>query len=103
MPPERSRKMKAKKYLRKSCCHRIECHATNFLTAFMWKRLLNNIVLTILIHRKPEGVSDGTNTQVVAQMINKCRFKIVQEELYKRRDPPWIKDLEKDRRDTVAI
>ena len=69
----------------------------------MWRRPLNSAALATTTHKRPEGVSDGTSTQVVAQMINKCRFKIVQEELYKRRDPPWIKDLEKDRRDTVAI
>ena len=59
--------------------------------------------MATLIHKKPKGVFDRTSTQVVAQMINKCRFKIVQEGLYKRRDPLWIKDLEKDRRGIVAI
>ena len=48
-------------------------------------------------------VSDGTNTQVVVQMINKCRIKIVQKELYNVRDPPWIGDRKKREESTVAI
>ena len=32
---ERAGGMGARKYLRKSCCHRIECSAANFLAAFM--------------------------------------------------------------------
>ena len=31
-------------------------------------------------------------------MINKCRIKIVQKELYNVRDPPWIGDQKKKRR-----
>ena len=76
------------KYLRKSCCYRIECPAANFLAAFMWRRLLNSAVLATITHKRPERVSDGTSTQVVAQMINKCRIKMVQKELYNVRDPP---------------
>jgi len=97
---ERTRRVEAMKYLRKNCCHHIECPAANFLAAFMWKRPLNNAPLTTTIHRKSKRVSDGINTQVVAQMINKCRIKIVQKELYNVRDPPWIKDQkERGRKD----
>ena len=39
-------------------------------------------------HRKPERVSDGTSTQVEAQMINKCKIKMFHSELYNVRDPP---------------
>ena len=39
-------------------------------------------------HKKLESVSDGTGTQVRAQMINKCRIKMTQRELYNVRDPP---------------
>ena len=74
-----------------------------FWAAFMWKRPLNSAVLTTITHRKPERVSDGTNTQVVVQMINKCRIKIVQKELYNVRDPPWIGDRKKREESTVAI
>ena len=40
-------------------------------------------------HKRLEEVSDGTSTQVVACMINKCRIKMVQMELYNVRDPQW--------------
>ena len=80
--------MGPEKYLRESCYHRIECTATTFLAAFMLRRPLNSVVLATTTHRKPERVFDGTSTQVKAQMINKCRIKIVQGELYNVRDLP---------------
>ena len=95
--------VEARKCLRKNCCHRIECPTANFLTAFMWKRHLNSVVLATTTHRKLKRVSDGTNTQVVAQMINKYRIKIVQKELYNVRNPPWMKDRERERERTIAI
>ena len=85
---ERPRMMGPQKYLRENCYHRIECTATIFLAAFMLRRPLNNVVLATTTHRKPKRVSDGTGTQVKAQMINKCRIKMVQRELYNVRDPP---------------
>ena len=80
--------MEARKYLKKSYYHRIECPVSNFLAAFMWRRPLKSIVLTTTTYRKPNGVSDGTNTRVGAQIINKCRIKIVQKGLYNVRDLP---------------
>ena len=59
-------KMGAKKYLRESYYHRIKCSATNFLTALMWRRPLNNAALATITHRGPEKVFDGTSIQVVA-------------------------------------
>ena len=53
----------------------------------MWRRSLNSAVLATTTHRKPERVFDGTDIQVVAQMIDKCRIKIVQRELYNVRGP----------------
>ena len=85
---KRIRMMGIQKYLRKSCYHRIECTAATFLAAFMLRRPLNSAVLTTTTHRKPERVSDGTDTQVKAQMINKCRIKMAQRKLYNVRDPP---------------
>ena len=70
------------KDLRKSCCHRIKCTVTTFLTAFMWRRHLNNETLIISTHREPEEVFDGTNTQVKSQRNDKCRIKMIQRELY---------------------
>ena len=61
----------------------------------MWKRPLNITVLTTATHIKLEKVSDGISTQVIAQMINKCRIKMVQEELYNMRDLPRIEEEEK--------
>ena len=57
-----------------------------FLVAFMWRRPLNGAVLAIAIHRKPKKVSGGTSTQVIAQMINKWRIKMINAELYNVRD-----------------
>ena len=65
------RMMGPQKYLRESCYHRIKCTAATFLTAFMLRRLLNSVVLATTTHRKLKRMSDGTDTQVKAQMINK--------------------------------
>ena len=64
---------------------------------------MNSAALATTTHRKPKRVSDGTSTQVVAQMINKCRIKIVQNELYNVRDPLWIEDQKFIKESTVAI
>ena len=61
----------------------------------MWKRPLNSAVLATTTHIKLERVSNGTNTQLVAQMINKCRIKIDQKELYNAKDPSWMGDRRK--------
>ena len=100
---ECTRRVEAMKYLRKSYSHHIECLAVNFLTAFMWRRLLNSAALATTTHRNLERVSDRTNTQVVAQMFNKYRIKIVQKELYNIRDPPWTEDRRMIEENTVAI
>ena len=50
---------------KKGYCHRIECSTANFLIALMWKRPLNSVVLTTLMHRGTEEMSNGTSTQVV--------------------------------------
>ena len=89
---EYTRMMGTQKYLRESYYYRIECPAANFLAAFMWRRPLNSAVLATTTHRRLERVSDGTSTQVMAQMIDKCRIKIVQRELYNVRGPLWIED-----------
>ena len=85
---ERTERVEVRKYLRKNYCHHIECPAANFLAAFMCKRPLNIVVWATATHKKSEMVSDGTNTQVVVQMINKCRIKMVQRELYNIRNLP---------------
>ena len=84
---ERIGQMGAKKYLRKSCYHCIECSAANPLTAFMWKRPMNSAVLVASTHRGPVRVSDRTSTLAVAWTINKWRAKIIQKGIYNVRDP----------------
>ena len=78
---------KYKNTLKKSCYHRIKCIVTTFLTAFMWRRHLNNENLAITIHKKLGEVSDGTGTQVISQTVNKCRLKMIQRKLYNVRNP----------------
>ena len=103
MHRERTGRMEARKYLRKSYYHRIECPAANFLTTFMWRRLLNSVALATTTQRISKRVSDETSTQVVAQMTNKCKIKIVQKELYNVRDPLWIRDQKIIEKNTVEI
>ena len=91
---KRTGQMEAKKYLKKSCYHRIECSATNSLAAFMWRILFNNAALVAPTHKGPVRVSDGTSTQVVAQTIDKQRAKIIQREIYNVRDPRGKEDRE---------
>ena len=88
----RIRVMGTQKYLRKSCYHCIKCTTATFLAALIWRRPLNSAVLAITTHRKLKRVSDETDTQVRVQMINKCRVKIVERELYNVRNPPWDGD-----------
>ena len=47
-----------------------------FLAALIWRGLANSVTLATTTHRNPEKMSDGTGTQVEAQMINKCRIKM---------------------------
>ena len=69
----------------------------------MWRRPLNSVALATITHRRPERVSDGIDTQMVAQMTNTCRIKIVQNGLYNVRDPSWIEDQKTVGERTVAI
>ena len=54
----------------------------------MWRRPPNSAALAITTHREPERVSDEMDTLVGAQMINKCKTKMTQRELYNVKDPP---------------
>ena len=74
---EHARKTRTQKYLKESYYHRIECTANTFLAAFMWRRLLNSAALATTTQKKPRKVSNGTGTQVRAQMTNKCKIKMV--------------------------
>ena len=70
----------------------------------MWKRPLNSATLATATHRELERVSDGTNTQVGVQMINKWRVKMIQKKIYKVKDSLWKKGVrEKEKENTVII
>ena len=89
MHHKRTKVIGTQKYLRESCYDRIKCTITTLMAAFMWKKPLNSVALAITTHRKRKRMSNGTDTQVRAQMINKCRIKMGRRELYNVRDPPW--------------
>ena len=69
----------------------------------MWIRPLNSATSVTATHRTPARVSDETNTQVQAWMINKWKAKIVQRGLYNRRNPPQKEDPRINRESTVVI
>ena len=48
---------------------------------------MNSAALATTTHRKMEGVSDGTSTQVGVQIINKCKAMIASRRLYKKGSP----------------
>ena len=100
---EHTRRKEAQKYIGESCCHRIKCMTATLLAAFMWRRPLNSVTLATTTHRKSKRVSDGTSTQVEAQMINKCRIQMFQRELYNVRNLPSRKERKKEEKKTVAI
>ena len=71
--------------------------ALNALQLLFWPHLCKEDPWTVLSWLSPltgsqKRVSDGTDTQVRGQMINKCRIKMIPRELYNVRDPLWGKD-----------
>ena len=78
---EHTKRKEIQKYLRENCNHRIKCTTTTFLAAFIWRRPVNSVGLATITHRRSERVSNRTDTQVRAQMINKCNSKMTQREL----------------------
>ena len=48
---------------------------------------MNSAALATTTHRKIKGVSDGTNTQVGVQIINKCKAMMASRRLYKKGSP----------------
>ena len=63
-------------------------HGSYFLTALMWRGLVNNVTLATTTDRKIEEMSDRTGTQVKVQMINKCKVLMTSRGLYKRGESP---------------
>ena len=48
---------------------------------------MNSTALATTTHRKVKGVSDGTSTQMGAQIINKCKATMASRRLYKKGSP----------------
>ena len=48
---------------------------------------MNSVALATTTHRKMEGVSDGTSTQVRVQIINKCKAMMASRRLHKEGSP----------------
>ena len=66
----------------------LNAKTATLLAAFIWRRRLNSVSLANATHRRPGNVADGTSTQVKVQMINRCKEKMSQKELYKLKDSP---------------
>ena len=73
---------------RRGCSYHIKCITTTFLAALMWRGPMNSVVLATTTHRKMRGMSDGTDTQVGVQMINKCKVLMTSRRFYKKGESP---------------
>ena len=62
--------------------------AATFLTALIYRGLVNSVTLTTTTHRKMGEVSDGIGTQVKVQMCNKCKALMTLRQIYKGGDSP---------------
>ena len=69
----------------------------------MWRGPLSSAALATTTHRRLKGVFDGMNTQVEAQMINKCRIKMAKGGLYNGRDLHEIGGKKEREKNTIAI
>ena len=61
--------------------------AATFLAALMWRGLANSVTLATTTHRKRGEMSDGTDTQVKVQMINKYKVPIPQRGYIRKGSP----------------
>ena len=96
------KRKKNSKYLRKSCHHHIKCTVTTFLTALIWRRPLNSVILAATTHKGLKGVFDRMGAQVGVQVINKCKVQMIRKSLYNVEKPPWRGESEKEEENTVA-
>ena len=67
---------------------RIKCKKATFSAALMWRRQANSVTLANATHKKIRKMSDGTDTQVKVQIVNKCKVLINLRRLYKRGKSP---------------
>ena len=58
---------------------------------------LNSEVSATTTHRRSKEMSDGTDTQMISQTVDKCRVKMIQRELYNVMNPLWGRETEKRR------
>ena len=93
---------KTPKYLGKSCYCHIKCIVPTLMAAFMQSRPLNSVSQEIIIQKKLKKKSGGTNTQMVAQMMNKYRGRMVQGD-YIMGNIFHKEGIGRQRRRTVAI
>jgi len=70
----------------------------SYLSSHIYVEKTNSAALTTTTNRRPKGVSDGTDIQIGTQMINKCRIKMTQKELYNVRDLPREGDRKIERK-----
>ena len=49
---------------------------------------MNNVALATTTHRKMGEMSDGMDTQMKVQMINKCKVLMTSRGIYKRGESP---------------
>ena len=90
------------KYLSKSCPHHIKYTVTTFLTALMWRKPLNSVILAAVAYKGLKGVSDGMGAQVGVQIINKCKVQMMRKSLYNVEKPPMRRGREKGGENNVA-
>ena len=64
---------------------------------------MNSAALATTTHRRMERMSDGTDTQVRVQMINKCKTLMTSRRLYNMGSPHEEGDGEKRKENTVAV
>ena len=77
-PHEHMGKKEDSKIFREKLLPPIKCIIPTFMVTFMWSKPLNSISWEITTQKKLKKKFDGTNTQVMAWMMNKCRERIVQ-------------------------
>ena len=97
MHHERTGQMGAMKYLRESCCHRIECSVTNSLAALMRKWYLNSTFQSHSYSQRFQEGTDGTriNTKNLTYM---WRVKMKESREYKIEGRPRWKGIRKLRK-----
>ena len=97
MHHERTGQMGTVKYLRESCCHRIECSVANSLAALMRKWYLNSTFQSYSYSQRFQEGTDGTriNTKNLTYM---WRVKMKESREYKIEGRPRWKGIGKLRK-----